>query len=1170
LKAKKEEATLIAARRLKEREIELEKEIEQWQGSHGDLSESVSRLETECANLAGKNSSLLEDLESLRDSLSRLEKEKMALIARESALNTELQHLKDSLGKQSAVSSSEMQLKEQFEEIQSELSSKAREVADLTSQLSLLQQRLATSEGNAFKHTKDLARIEKERNQAVLVLEKRAEDLKRQLEEAGEAKEIAEKEYEQKISSEKSLFEKVRAEHSSLKKEHSTLLSTHNREMQEQKQKTSIAEEDLRLSEKALKALEEDRKNVSRRVSEYTQQAKETESSSAELLSTSRERDVLREALVESKATMKDLQDQAEETENRMKQIEAQSEREIYELQQERDTSHMELRSVKEQLHKLTQEFGEVASEKTELDRRYEELWHQFSALETETNLSRVASEEEAANTAALQAEIESLKRQVEAINQGRHSSESKYDEVSSRCSELEDDLKKMTAERNSAMHKKDVIEKHLMETRTKLRSASEEKAKTVADRDQLAARCRELDARLEDATNNERPAGEAQVSQQMLDELTAERDKLQEDLNRVRSVSNKNEETIQDLERHLLDTESLLANRDQTIVILKEHQSSSHAGFQDLQKTNKELVAKVEELEALIYGFDEERQNFSANAHEHAAYSEQLNKDFDNLAMERNQFLEERDRLEEENEEMLIQFGIVKQQMDANQDNLISVQGQLAEREGMAQEADRKLREAEARLEELAINLRNQDGMVPKNEIASVEQKFVQEKADLQLQVDNLSSQKEMTESELHHAQAEKSDLLVQVERLEEKFDELLGSSSQKEKQLVSIIEGMEVQARELTDKCYAQERNLTELREELEHSRKDSEDAVTNTQRIDQLEHMLSDHKRMLEQKDAALKDMKFQLEDAGRGPVEGAEMDNLRQTVRSTEETSERDRRRIQELESISRERQEEVERTRKELFSADTAAQNLQSQLAMLKQSETLNQSLQTNLQESQQELASKAKELSRAESEAFDLRRAVSHHERQLQDSAGRQFEQATKEPSGQASAEVESLRQQIETLKTQQLVSSSQTGAREEMIEAEVHELQREMRTKDGQISHLEREVHSLGSDLSDSRKELASKKQHVEKLSLEILDLRSQAEQQPTSRVLALTHDEAESVDTMRSQIISLAQALEKSETRRASAIERLEKERQTNADSLRRLTESVKRFYSTLSYGD
>ena len=55
-----------------------------------------------------------------------------------------------------------------------------------------------------------------------------------------------------------------------------------------------------------------------------------------------------------------------------------------------------------------------------------------------------------------------------------------------------------------------------------------------------------------------------------------------------------------------------------------------------------------------------------------------------------------------------------------------------------------------------------------------------------------------------------------------------------------------------------------------------------------------------------------------------------------------------------------------------------------------------------------------------------------------------------------------------------------------------------------------------------------------------------------------------------MRADIVALAQALERSEMGRAELIERIERERQTNADSLRRLTESVKRFYSTLSFGD
>jgi len=65
------------------------------------------------------------------------------------------------------------------------------------------------------------------------------------------------------------------------------------------------------------------------------------------------------------------------------------------------------------------------------------------------------------------------------------------------------------------------------------------------------------------------------------------------------------------------------------------------------------------------------------------------------------------------------------------------------------------------------------------------------------------------------------------------------------------------------------------------------------------------------------------------------------------------------------------------------------------------------------------------------------------------------------------------------------------------------------------------------------------------------------------------MSREEAESTDNMRQLIISLSQALEKSEIQRADAVERLLRERKTNADSLKRLGDSVKRFYMTLNGG-
>lgn len=202
-------------------------------------------------------------------------------------------------------------------------------------------------------------------------------------------------------------------------------------------------------------------------------------------------------------------------------------------------------------------------------------------------------------------------------------------------------------------------------------------------------------------------------------------------------------------------------------------------------------------------------------------------------------------------------------------------------------------------------------------------------------------------------------------------------------------------------------------------------------------------------------------------------------------------------------------------------------------------------------------------------ETNDLRGRVASLQAELDDYR-RSAHQPAKEPSGQSSAEMQSLRQQIEILKQQQIATSSQTGAREEVIEREVHLLQQQMRQKDGEISKLERELQALVSDLSNKHEELENKQQHVDKLSSELEHLRQAKKPPTTSQVLDLTTDEAENAEKMRSQIISLARALEHSEVRRAVTIERLETERKANAESLRRLTESVKRFYSTLSMGD
>ena len=166
------------------------------------------------------------------------------------------------------------------------------------------------------------------------------------------------------------------------------------------------------------------------------------------------------------------------------------------------------------------------------------------------------------------------------------------------------------------------------------------------------------------------------------------------------------------------------------------------------------------------------------------------------------------------------------------------------------------------------------------------------------------------------------------------------------------------------------------------------------------------------------------------------------------------------------------------------------------------------------------------------------------------------------------------LRAQLTALQQQLESASIEHHAKERDIRREVEGLNDSIARKTEQINSLESQLASLSVELSSGQEQLVSKEADFRRLSMELEEVRAQQLQSTrnaTSNVLdASSREEAESIDNMRSHIISLAVALERSETQRADAIERLLKEREANADSLRRLGESVKRFYSTLSCGD
>merc|ERR1711959_359121 len=122
------------------------------------------------------------------------------------------------------------------------------------------------------------------------------------------------------------------------------------------------------------------------------------------------------------------------------------------------------------------------------------------------------------------------------------------------------------------------------------------------------------------------------------------------------------------------------------------------------------------------------------------------------------------------------------------------------------------------------------------------------------------------------------------------------------------------------------------------------------------------------------------------------------------------------------------------------------------------------------------------------------------------------------------------------------------------------------MAQKDDQIATMQQKLQSLSTNLSASNQELTSKEHSIQTLTAEVEKLKVNSSKTSSLRILELTRDQAESVEQMRSTIVTLAQNLEKSENRRAEVIDKIETERQGHAEKLRQITLNMKRFYSSL----
>jgi chromosome segregation ATPase len=328
-------------------------------------------------------------------------------------------------------------------------------------------------------------------------------------------------------------------------------------------------------------------------------------------------------------------------------------------------------------------------------------------------------------------------------------------------------------------------------------------------------------------------------------------------------------------------------------------------------------------------------------------------------------------------------------------------------------------------------------------------------------------------------------------------------------------------------------------------------------------------------LQQKDTEMRDLMYRLQEASAESGESHEMVMLRERLNQMENHAIENADRVTEMERQYQTSQEELRSTRGKLATFEGTVAKLEGQL-LVQEENTRNATDQEGLvSELENKLQGKARTIASLTSEKAALSNEIGTLKSLLEKQQG-EIRNKSVEEQKRSSDDIEILRGQLNSLQKQLEMSSTEHHGREESLQNEMKSYQRKLASKDGEIMMMKRKVETANEGLQESRRQLQASQEVIERMSSEMEVLKAKqndlhnGRSSTAAKLLQQSKENADDVDNLRSTVISLAAALETSESRRADAIDRLLKERETHGESLRRLADSVKRFYATMSCSD
>lgn len=787
---------------------------------------------------------------------------------------------------------------------------------------------------------------------------------------------------------------------------------------------------------------------------------------------------------------------------------------------------------------------------------------------------------------------IQSLQEQVEVLAQANKTGTDQMESLVQAVSNERDDLRTTLQSR----------ETDLRSLQSQLDVRSNEKASLEQRIETLAAKCGEMEAYVEELQTNvnrkelelaekERMCESLRESQSRLDAdaVSQVREQYDREVKNLTQLISEREENLRQVQYQLQEQMNALRARDGTISELQKERAEMQGQIAALASDRDSTLSRCQDLDAELARMKE----LLASLEESTASSErerELQASLDLLVSERDAALKERDMLEEDNEELLVQLGLMKEQVDANEGQIGELQQIVAEKEMAVKHAENRLRDAERYIAELS---RKKDETPQENgvhqpnvkltELEETIEQLTLEKEDLQQQVDDLSSTNAYIDAQVTSLRDEKVELLSKLNDMGRREKTSGADASKKEKQYLLRTRELEEQCRRLEQVCQQKDEELVQARSLVQEARKASNESQADinslSQQIAELQNACTEQGRALHDRDKALEDMMLEMEGlrsqssaANAGSQQNTEtsVDDLLRQLRHAERSAQHYQERLREMEVILEEARRELKLKTERLSETESTLFDRELELDLQDQEKSAQIDFQKQVHEMEILLNQRNQEIQ----DAFEREQAMKKTLYELQTALETKGQAMSNGPNSNAVEETHQLRAQLSALQQQLASSTTHNSEREERARQEVISLNETIAKKKKQIESLEAQLQSLSAEFSSSQNQLVSKEADYRRLSIELEETRGdQLESTRTATLQVLessSKEQAESVDTMRSHIITLAQALEQSETQRADAIERLLKERKANADSLRRLGESVKRFYSSLSYRD